>query len=124
MDQDQEKAATTAPRRAGCPPVLEADPVDQDVGVPPTDWLSGPPTARRDRDPADVVDLTAPDVTDLTTTRATHLLDATIAHLQAAMEATESSAAHQQLDRAITEILRARDTLARLPAADESPVSP
>lgn len=95
------------PRWAGCPDVLEVDLPEQDVGVRTTDWLQGPPTADRhgDRGTDDV------DVVDLTTTRAARLLDATIAHVHAAREAAEGSAARHDLDRALDDIERARDTL-------------
>ena len=95
------------PRGAGCPDVLEVDLPEQDVGVRTTDWLDGPPTASRHRSRAsdDV------DVVDLTTTRAARLLDATIAHVHAAREAAAGSAACHDLDRALSDIERARDVL-------------
>lgn len=98
---------TPKPRGAGCPDVLEVDLPDQDVGVRATDWIAGPPTANRQarRDTNEV------DVVDLTTTRAARLLDATIAHVHAAREAAEGSAAHHDLDRALSDIERARDVL-------------
>lgn len=105
------------PRRsnAGCPPALLIDLTHTEDLGPQVEWPPAPPSRHAPHDVSPTTSATPPrDVADLTTGRAVHLLDATIAHLRTALEVARHDDEADRLERAISDIARARETLGPL----------
>jgi len=96
---------------AGCPPQLLIDLTHTDDLGPQVEWPPAPPT-RHNGDRA--ASASGEDVAHLTTGRAVHLLDAAVDHLRTALEAARDAEEGDRLERAITDVARARETLGPL----------